>query len=307
MSGGRDGLIAHLAGGATTVARAWAVRRRDGVEMGFTDHDRDLHFEGIVFRADTGLSARVLLQTTGLALDNTEALGGLSSEAVTEADILAGRWDGAEVRAWLVNWADPAERLLQFRGTIGEIVRAGGAFRAELRGLTDLLNQPQGQVFQGPCSAVLGDGRCRFDLSLPGYATERPAEAVEENRLFLFASVAGFDDRWFERGRLAVLSGAAAGLSGIVKNDRARGLARRVELWEPLPLPVAAGDLIRIEAGCDKRPETCRLKFQNFLNYRGFPHIPGEDWLASYPVRTGRNDGGRLRVPALRVGPGAGG
>jgi uncharacterized phage protein (TIGR02218 family) len=307
MTAPRERLLAHLAGGATTVARAWAVRRRDGVEMGFTDHDCDLVFEGIRFRADTGLTARALLQTTGLALDNSEALGGLSSEAVTEADILAGLYDGAEVRAWLVNWADTEERVLQFRGTIGEIVRAGGAFRAELRGLTERLNQPQGRVFQGPCSAVLGDARCRFDLGRPGYATERPAETVEDNRVFGFAEVAGFDDRWFERGRFSVLSGAAAGLSGIVKNDRARGLARRVELWEPLALPVVAGDLVRIEAGCDKRPETCRLKFQNFLNYRGFPHIPGDDWLASHPVRAGRNDGGRLREPGLRVPPGSGG
>jgi uncharacterized phage protein (TIGR02218 family) len=289
-----ESFAAHLASGATTVCRCWAVRRRDGVEMGFTDHDRDLAFEGVTFRAHTGLTARTLQQTTGLAVDNTEALGALSDAALTEEDILAGRYDGAEVRAWLVNWADVSERLLQFRGSVGEVSRAGGAFQAELRGLTEALNQPQGRVYQRPCSAVLGDALCRFDLSQPGYATERAAELVEEGRVFRFASLPGFDDRWFERGNLRVLTGPAAGLAGIVKNDRAAGTARRLELWEALPLPVEAGDIVRIEAGCDKRAETCRLKFQNFLNFRGFPHIPGEDWLLSYPVRTGANPGGAL-------------
>lgn len=284
----------HLATGATTVCRCWAVRRRDGTEMGFTDHDRNLVFEGVTFRADTGLTARALQQTTGLAVDNTEAMGALSDAGLTEEDILAGRYDGAEVRAWLVNWARVEERLLQFRGTVGEITRTAGAFRAELRGLTEALNQPQGRIFQKACPAVLGDAHCGFDLSRPGYSAEVPAELVEERRVFRFAALAGYDDRWFERGRLRVLTGRAAGLVGVVKNDRATTAGRVVELWEAIALPVAAGDLLRLEAGCDKRAETCRLKFQNFLNYRGFPHIPGEDWLMSYPVRSGTNTGGSL-------------
>ncbi len=286
-----ESLVAHLASGATTLCRAWALVRQGGAVLGFTDHDRDLAFEGIVFRANTGLTAKALQQTTGLAVDNTEAMGALSAASLTEEDILAGRYDGAEVRAWLVNWAAVQDRVLQFRGTVGEIVRSGGAFQAELRGLTEALNQPQGRVYQRPCSAVLGDGLCRFDLARPGYAVERAAETVEEGRVFRFAALPGFDDRWFERGALTVLSGRAEGLRGIVKNDRARGAGREVELWEAIALPVDPGDMVRIEAGCDKRAETCRLKFDNFLNFRGFPHIPGEDWLMSYPVRSASNSG----------------
>lgn len=288
-------LLAHLETGATTVCRAWAIARADGVVMGFTDHDRDLAFDGVVFRAGTGLSARALAQTTGLSVDNTEAAGALSDAAVTEADLLAGRYDGAALRVWTVNWADPAQRMLAFRGTLGEVVRAGGAFRAELRGLTEALNRPQGRAFQRGCSAVLGDGACRFDLGLPGYAAEVAAEAVEGRRLFRFAALPGFDDRWFERGRLVVLTGGAAGAVGVVKNDRiGAGGARVVELWQALGPDVAPGDMLRIEAGCDHRAETCRLKFGNFLNFRGFPHVPGEDWLTAYPVALGAHDGGSL-------------
>ncbi|MDT8856310.1 DUF2163 domain-containing protein [Paracoccaceae bacterium Fryx2] len=288
------GLYEHLAGGITTVCRCWAVVRRDAVVLGFTDHDRDLAFEGVAFRADSGLTARALQQTTGLSVDNSEAMGALSDAAVSEADLLAGRFDGAEVRAWLVNWASVEDRVLQFRGTFGEIVRAGGAFQVELRGLTEALNQPQGRVYQRDCSAVLGDGGCRVDLGQPGYFAERAVELVEDRRVFRFAEFRGFDDRWFERGRLVVLSGAAVGMVGVIKNDRLSAAGREVELWQSLGPQIGPGDLVRLEAGCDRRGETCRLKFNNFINFRGFPYIPGEDWLTTYPVSAGMNDGGSL-------------
>ncbi|MDB6453243.1 DUF2163 domain-containing protein [Falsirhodobacter sp. 20TX0035] len=287
-------LSEHLALGATTTCRAWAVTRRDGVTLGFTDHDRDLAFEGVVFLASTGVTARALQQSTGLSVDNSEAVGALTDGGVTEVDILAGRYDGAEVRCWLVNWADVAQRRLEFRGQIGDITRAGGAFQAELRGLADLLNQPQGRVFQRGCSAVLGDRACGVDLAKTGYAAEVEVEAVEDRRVFTFSSLSAFDDRWFERGRFLVLSGSAEGVIGVVKNDRLEADGRWVELWQALGPSVAPGDRVRIETGCDRRFETCRLKFANLTNFQGFPHIPGEDWLASYPTSGSPHDGGSL-------------
>jgi uncharacterized phage protein (TIGR02218 family) len=287
------GIYDHLATGATTVCNAWSVVRRDGVVFGFTDHDRDLVFAGVTFRADTGLSARALMQTTGLSVDNSEALGALSDVAVTEVDLAAGRFDGAQVVAWVVNWADVAERVMLFRGTFGEIVRSAGTFRAELRGLTEVLNTPQGRAYQKNCGAVLGDARCRFDVSLPGYTVTRMVERVD-GVTFRWASFSGVDDRWFDRGRLEVVTGTAMGLSAMVKNDRQVGAGRVVELWQALGVTPGVGDTVRLVAGCDRRMETCRVKFNNFSNFRGFPHIPGEDWLASYPVSADENAGGSL-------------
>ncbi|MGB7271085.1 MAG: DUF2163 domain-containing protein [Albidovulum sp.] len=289
-------MVAHLASGATTLSRAFAVTRKDGMVLGFTDHDRDLVFDGIVFRADTGLTAKALQMGTGLAVDNTEAFGALRSDAISEADILAGRYDGAEVKGWLVNWADVNIRALQFRGTLGEIMRSGGAFTAELRGLSEKLNQPQGRIYHGRCAAVLGDQHCKFDLDQPGFSEERAVEVVEGARVFKFANFLGYTDRFFEKGRFEVLTGPAAGLVGMVKNDRVTSASQRtVELWQVLGIDPQPGDLVRIEAGCDKRTDTCQLKFANFVNFRGFPHIPGEDWLMAYPLGADIKDGGSLR------------
>ncbi|WP_414897406.1 DUF2163 domain-containing protein [Rhodovulum sp. YEN HP10] len=287
--------LAHLESGATTLARAWALVRRDGVVLGFTDHDRDLVFGGITFRADTGMTARALSQTTGLSVDNSAAVSALSSEAITEEDISAGRYDGAGLRIWLVNWREPEQHALIFTGTLGEMTRTAGAFEAELRGLAEGLNQPQGQIYQAPCGAVLGDGACRFDTGQEGFSTVLAAVSVTGRRAFRFEGLSGFAAHWFEQGRLEVVSGPAAGLAGAIKGDREENGLRVIELWSEIRGPIGAGDTLRLIAGCDRRAETCRSKFDNFLNFRGFPDIPGEDWLMSYPTRAGVNDGGSLK------------
>lgn len=288
-------LRAHLATGATTLCRAWTVARQDGVVLGFTDHDQALSFDGIAFLPDSGMDAKALAQGTGLAVDNTEVLGALSSDAIREADIMAGRYDGAEVRVWTVNWSEASQRALLFRGHLGEITRGEGGFTAELRGLAEVLGSAKGVIFQSGCTAILGDARCGVDLATPGYFAELAIGAVSEARLFSFPDLGGFADRWFEKGRMRVLSGAAAGLVGVVKNDRLQAAgARRVELWQAIRAEVAAGDVVRLEVGCDRRIETCRMKFANVPNFAGFPHIPGEDWLSAYPRRAGVNDGASM-------------
>jgi uncharacterized phage protein (TIGR02218 family) len=236
-----------------------------------------------------------LAQSTGLSVDNTEALGALSDSSLREDEIEQGRFDGAQVRGWLVNWADTAQHWLNFRGTLGELTRAGGGFRAELRGLTEGLNRPLGRVYQKPCSAVLGDGMCRFDLGSEGYSQSLPVQRVAGARRFEWEDFLTHDADWFLRGRLEVLDGPAAGQWGSIKADRLEGNTRVIELWEPVRGLLAAGTQVRLVAGCDKRAETCRLKFNNFDNYQGFPDLPGEDWVVSVPSSGNRNSGGSLR------------
>lgn len=264
----------------TTMCRAWRIERADGMTLGFTDHDRRLRFAGTDFRPDHGMSARALVQGSGLSVDNSEAEGALSDDAITERDLLAGRWDGATLTMWEVDWTDLAGRKLIFAGNLGEVSRSQGAFRAELRGLSEPLNAAQGRVYHPRCSARLGDRACGLDLSGEGLQSEVVVEGCDEGRVIRFSGFPAFDNGWFERGGLLMLDGAADGLRGVVKNDRATpGGGREIELWQALGIVPQPGDRLRLTAGCDKRAETCRLKFNNFLNFRGFPHLPTEDWL----------------------------
>jgi uncharacterized phage protein (TIGR02218 family) len=285
-------LIAHLQTGATTTCRAWQVTRRDGKIYGFTDHDLDLEFDGTVFKANSGLTAGALQKSTGFAVDNTEVIGSLSDAAISETDLVAGRFDGAEVVTWLLNWKDAEQRTIRFRGTFGEIQVADGSFRVELRGLTEPLNQTRGRVFHAACAAVLGDNECRFDLSQPEFMSETVIKKAGRKGEYFLPSQPEFPDRWFEWGRARILSGTAEGMLAVVRIDQNVAGFRRIELMVDFELAPDVGDEIRLQAGCDKMATTCRTKFNNFLNFRGFPHIPGTDWMASYPVSTQRNDGG---------------
>lgn len=287
-----EDLAAHFASGATSICRCWKITRRDGVLMGFTDHDRNLSFDGVIFRAESGLDAAAVQSSTGLSVDNSAAIGVLSDLGLDEGDIRAGRFDGAEICAFLVNWAAPAQRLLQFRGSIGEIRRSGGVFEAEVRGLTEALNQPQGRAFHRQCSAVLGDAACGVDLELPGFFAD---VALPGGRgRFVVEGLGDFEPGWFERGRLVLGDGPFAGLFRMVKSDRLEAGSRVLTLWEPFTQILAENTSARVFAGCDKSADTCRLKFHNFLNFRGFPHIPGEDWAMTYPTQDASNDGGSL-------------
>lgn len=288
----KDALIEHLLTAATTTCHAWSVVRKDGQSYGFTDHDSDLAFDGMVFKADSGLTAAALQFNSGLAVDNTEVSGALSADGLTEVDLAAGRYDGAGVTTWIVNWADVDQRVIRFRGIFGEIQRGPGSFTVELRSLSDLLNQQKGRVYQANCAAVLGDAECRFDLDQPGFTLEASIQGFGVAGEYILKAQPGYPTQWFERGRVTVTSGHATGVQAIVKFDRDAGDRRTVTLWVDFDMTPEVGDLITLQAGCDKLAETCRTKFANFLNYRGFPNVPSTDWVASYPVSSQRNDGG---------------
>ena len=199
---------------------------------------------------------------------------------------------------WRVRWDDVEARALQFRGTMGEITRGAGGFEAELHGLTDALNQPQGRSYLTSCSAVLGDASCGFDLSDPAFAFEYELSEAHSGQVLVLDSAAftSYASGWFVHGICEVLSGAAKGMMATIKGDQMTHTGRHLTLWSEFAMPLPVGSRLRIVAGCDKWASTCIDKFANLLNFQGFPDIPGEDWLVSAPRSDQQNTGGsRIR------------
>lgn len=280
----------HLAGGATTLATCWRIVRRDGAVLGFTDHDRRLEFNGTVYAPESGATGSALASSADLSVDNAEIEGALDDDALRPEDLAAGRYDGATVEIFRVNWAAPAQRVLVKAGVIGEVSRTGQAFRAELRGISHVLDQPTGRLFQRLCDADLGDDRCGVDANDPAYRTSGAVTAIAGEDRFLATGFDGFEAGWFAHGLIAWESGANAGARRHIKTQEATGA---VALWAPPGAAVAVGDAFSAIAGCDKRFSTCREKFANGVNFRGFPLTPGNDFAVSYPLRGERNDGGK--------------
>ena len=83
-----------------TIALCWRIERRDGVAVGLTAHDRDLVVDGLVHRAAPGMTPSAIQRSEGLEADTMDVAGALTSSAIGEGDLLAGRWDGARVRVF---------------------------------------------------------------------------------------------------------------------------------------------------------------------------------------------------------------
>ena len=159
-------LTSHLFKEATTLCTCWIVRRRDGVVLGFTDHDTALEIAGVNCEAATGFEPTTAVTELGLPPDNQQIAGALSASSISQEDLQLGRYDGARVEVWLVNWAKPEDQHNHLRTFIlGEIVRSGEAFSAELRALASLLDQPIGRTFSRTCDATVGDARCGINLN----------------------------------------------------------------------------------------------------------------------------------------------
>lgn len=275
------GLAAHITSGATTLCWCWRITRRDGTVQGFTDHDRDLIFLGTTFEAASGFEASEIRESLGLGSDNLEVTGALTSAALTDADLEAGLYDDAGVEIYRVNWASPADHVLMKSGTLGEVKRTGSAFAAEVRGLQHYLQQPKGRVFQFTCDADLGDARCGVDLTSAPYRGSATIIDVTDDRRFDVAGLGGFAIGLFTRGLATFTSGPASGQSIEVRQHRITAGVVTIELWQPVKGPLAVGQTLTVTAGCDKHLATCRQRFANAINFRGFPHMPGNDFLTA--------------------------
>jgi uncharacterized phage protein (TIGR02218 family) len=284
------GLQAHLDSGSTTLAQCWRITLKSGERLGFTDHDRALVFDGTTFEASAGFTGSSIESTTGLSVDNMEAEGALQSTRLDEARLKAGDFDHAAIEIWRVNWQDVSQRVLLRKGHLGEVAYGDGAFKAEVRGLSHLLSQQKGRLYQFGCDAELGDGRCGVALNTATFSDAGVVVSVEAAAVVL-SGIAFLDD-WATRGRLVF---TASGKSVGVKRQRNVGALTRVELWQALPFSVLVGDAVTLVAGCDKQFSTCKTKFVNAANFRGFPHMPGTDFVAAFATSGDPNNNGGKR------------
>ena len=167
-------LAARIESGAATLCHVWLLTRGDGTVMGFTDHDRDLVVAGVTCRAGSGWTAGAMEAAVGPQAGSAAASGGLDDDGLSEADITAGLYDGAEVELWRVDWTTPSLKVRLWRGRIARIRRDGERFTAELEGPAAALERVVGRTYGRLCDAVLGDGRCGVDRSeFPGQACDK--------------------------------------------------------------------------------------------------------------------------------------
>jgi uncharacterized phage protein (TIGR02218 family) len=271
------GFETALAGELTSLAILWKLVRRDGVALGFTTHDQPLVFEGMRYESAPGMAPSAIVSSDALEVDAMEVAGALSADAITAADLRNGRFDGAAVQLFMVDWRDPAAgRMLLASGNIGTIEAGTGSdrgFSAAIRGPTAVLEAGRIETYSPECRAELGDWRCRVSMrgrSLRSVINDAAGGA------FRIAGLDAANAGNYLGGRLRLLSGQLAGVErGVVAVE-----ADAVRLDEPLA--VAVGDAVMLVEGCDKQFATCAGRFGNAPNFRGEPHVPGSDLLTRF-------------------------
>jgi uncharacterized phage protein (TIGR02218 family) len=274
----------------TTLASAWRLTRRDGAVFGFTDHDEDLSFAGTLFRARSGWTAGESEAARGFGAGTEAVDGGFSDEAIREADVERGLFDGASVETFRVDWREPGHHVLMEVADLGEVTRGPAGFRAELRGLAARLDRQRGRTYRRRCDAALGDRRCGVDLK----AWTRSVEIVSATDTVIevraIQPIARGDHPLFAQGRLLLGGGAAAlPLRGLAEGE-AEGVLRLFLHRAPARLPEPR-ERVSLVAGCDRSFATCRERFGNGVNFRGFPHLPGADSALGIAKSDGRHDG----------------
>ena len=265
---------AMLEGPLSSLAFCWKVERRDGAGFGLTSHDRGLAIEGVQYAAEPGMLPAAIERRLGMTESDSEIAGAIRSDALDEADLIAGRWDGARVGLFAVDWKAPEDDMLELMaGDMGDVRIEDGGYKAALSGAGAKLGRAICPETSPECRASLGDKQCRVDMA--GRVRRCTITAVDGLELVL-DQVVGDDFLW---GRARYLSGANCGLTSVlVAAD-----GNRIVLRDIARGAIVAGDRIELREGCDKRFATCTGRFANGPNFRGEPHLPGNDLLTRYP------------------------
>lgn len=267
----------------TTLAWCWRLELTDGRVMGFTSCDIDLLIDGETYESCTGFAPTAVSASNDLATDNLDVDGIVSSDRITEEDIFLGVYDNAKIRIFICDYEHPENHFILREGMVGKLTAGKTAFKAEIRGLMDVYQQQVGRTYQRKCRAQLGDGACKYDI---GRDTVTGKVTAVRDDGSVFTDVFRADD-FFTYGVITFTSGLNKGAAYEVEQSASRN--GQIRLFAPPTHEVVVGDTFRIVPGCNGEPSTCKKRFHNFINFRGEPYIPGNDYAVGYPIKAGGN------------------
>jgi uncharacterized phage protein (TIGR02218 family) len=271
----------HLAQEVTTIATCWKITRTDEVIKGFTDFESNITFDAVEYIASAGFMASSVSAKDDLAVDNMDINSFLDSDHISEEDISNGVYDFAEIEVFIVNYKDLSQgRMLLIKGKLGEVEQEDETFKSEIRGVKQRLSQNIGRLYAPSCDATLGDSKCGVNLA--SYTFSSTVTAVTDNKTFTANSLTQ-DSNYFVGGEVEFTSGDNSGKKMEVKEFR----DKQVTLALPMPYSISVDDEFDIIAGCNKSKTACKNKFDNLVNFRGYPDIPGIDTI----LKTGGTSG----------------
>lgn len=279
-------LTSHLAKRAHTRCAMLRLDLVGGDTLAVTDHDKSLAFDlgdgEATYTPRTGIMPSDLSLSVGFEPDDIEITGPLVETAtedwhVTRAMILGGKFDDAVARFFQVNWDDltaGAIKLLKGYVVLAEV--QGAKFKLTINSEISKYKQEVGRVITAYCDADFGDARCGY-VRTPLAAT---VASVTDETTFSVTFSGSYADDYFNKGTVEFQTGELAGGRPVEVLDWSSGGV--VTLWTGLPEAPQVGDTLNLYQGCEKTRTAC-MAYDNILNFRGFPDVPGTDQVLKYP------------------------
>lgn len=258
-----------------TTAAFWRVFRRDGVTLGFTTHDRDLWFDGVLHSATPGMVPSSIRRSARFEPDIAEVVGALSHDSISASELAAGRFDGARVVIGLIDW-EGGERHTLYRGTIGTVMEEASEFTASLQSRKAELQLDPVPRTSPACRARFCGPGCT--LSADAFTHEATLVSVDNSANSVIVTSVAVPAQ-LALGTLRWLDGPHAGRTMTVLAASTAGLV----LDEPLSPELGPGLRALVREGCDHMLETCATRFANAVNFQGEPFLPGNDQIYRYP------------------------
>jgi uncharacterized phage protein (TIGR02218 family) len=263
-----------------TTTFCYQLTRLDGRVFAYTSLDMPITIDGITHLPNNSLNQSAVEKSTALRADNLDIQGILDDEAITRDDILTGKFDGARVDIFSVNYLQPTTKRYLLSGSIRELRLQGGSFVAEINTFAQKLEQVRGAVYSPACRVKkLGDALCRVRLAAHQH-TLSVATILDARR---FTHISPLADAYFQNGTLLWLTGSNTGVEAAIKNYT-NGV---IELLEDQLAAILAGHTFKATRGCNRTFAACRDIFNNTDNFQGEPPhlLPGSDAL-SQPLYT---------------------
>jgi uncharacterized phage protein (TIGR02218 family) len=265
----------------TRRAQVWTITRTDGTVYRFTSLDRDLDWQGHTYQACNSLQPSASENVA--AVDDAGSMnlsGAVASGAIDSWDLYAGKFDGADVEAWLVPWdpstADnPPSRLM--RGTFGQVELTETGFSVDLIGDGAKLQQtPLVKPLKPDCRWQFGDigcGKALGPLTVTG--TVDAGEGLRDFTDAARTEPAGY----FTRGVVTFTSGANQGIGAEIKEHASAGV---FTLWPRVAFPIEPGVTYSMVPGCTNLKAAsggCNgcTAWGQLGRYGGFDKVPGGD------------------------------
>ena len=285
MKDADPGIAGKFANAVTTLSEITEIRSVvSGSVWRWTSHDRDLTVGGNVYTSAPGVERSAILTRADLSVPSVELR---ALEHAIEAEIIDRGWvDNANITISVVDSEAPSGgTMVIFSGTLGQVQRTREGYEVEGRGQAQRLSQQIGEFYSRECRADLGDARCRVDLS--AYTRTGRVSALDTDRGFTpaFDGTGDPPEGYFDQGVLTWTSGENVGRSMEVLSFTQAPDPVRLNLYLPPPAPISVGDTFSVYAGCNKLITTCRDRFDNVVNFRGEPYVPGAQPFSEHGIR----------------------